>query len=638
VGRGSIIFIFIFFSGVNCCLAQTGKIDSLRKICYSDKPVTERVETFLLLLRENDSMPYEEWIKILNDAEVLVNQVNTPSAKCGFVRFKSRYFRITGKTDSSNFILASTLEKYKNNQSVKDQLLFLEFRLATVPVDEGRYKEGIEAMLTLLKKVEEQKDTRVWGYVCNSIGFSYMDMGRYDEAIPWFKKVVEFKFPPNEPFEIAKETNNLASCLNNVKQYNAALLYIDKGIERAKAEQNLKALANGYSIKADIVINIGQKEKAEALLMQAIEIRKKIGNADFVASDMAQISIYFASVGKYDKGIATAQEALKIFEDNKLVAKTMFAYEALRTNYKNKGDDKNHALVLEKMLALKDSLYTTNSAEALTELQQKFEVEKKERTIAQQQLDLVKRKILLYTAAAGILLILSILGYRFKKYQLKQKIIAAQKRKESDLAVKDAEEKERKRIAAELHDNLGVQANAILHNSTLLMQENTNNKNVVADLQETAKEMLLNLRETLWAMRATDVAAADLWLRIISFMKQMGRHYTSLQFVIEGEAPADIILPSNKALNMVLVLQETVNNAVKHAEATTIITKSRFKDNEWEISIEDDGKGFDINTAKQKNESYGLTNMQERAVAGNFRYTIETAPGNGVTAIISASI
>ena len=82
-----------------------------------------------------------------------------------------------------------------------------------------------------------------------------------------------------------------------------------------------------------------------------------------------------------------------------------------------------------------------------------------------------------------------------------------ERRKQHEANVKEAEEKERKRIAAELHDNLGVQANAILHNSSLLHTDEPNNTAVIADLQETAKEMLLNLRETLWAMKTTDVAA-----------------------------------------------------------------------------------------------------------------------------------
>ena len=255
------------------------------------------------------------------------------------------------------------------------------------------------------------------------------------------------------------------------------------------------------------------------------------------------------------------------------------------------------------------------------------------RTIAQQKLGLVKRNFLLYGAAAGTFLLLFTIGYRFRKYQQKQKLLAEQKRIQSEMAVKDAEEKERKRIAAELHDNLGVQANAILHSTSLLNIET--NKNIVEDLQDTAKEMLLNLRETLWAMKTTDVAANELWLRIINFMKQMGRHYSTLNFNLKGTPPNDYIIPSTKALNMVLILQETVNNAVKHAQAKNITAKSVVKKDSWHLVIEDDGKGFNLEKAKQKNDSYGLINMQERAKIGNFEYTLLSELGKGTITTIT---
>ena len=212
-----------------------------------------------------------------------------------------------------------------------------------------------------------------------------------------------------------------------------------------------------------------------------------------------------------------------------------------------------------------------------------------------------------------------------------------EEKRQSEMAVKDAEEKERKRIAAELHDNLGVQANAILHNSTLLNETNEDNKTVVADLQETAKEMLLNLRETLWAMKTTDVTAVELWLRIINFMKQMGRHYTNINFKVEGIAPANFIISSSQALHIVLVLQESVNNSVKHADAKTIIATSTAAPAGWKITLADDGKGFEPENAKSKTDNYGLSNMQQRAIDGNFNYVIETAIDKGTTTTLAIS-
>ena len=221
--------------------------------------------------------------------------------------------------------------------------------------------------------------------------------------------------------------------------------------------------------------------------------------------------------------------------------------------------------------------------------------------------------------------------------KVKVEAMMREEKRQKELAVKEAQEKERKRIAAELHDNLGVQANAILHNSSLLNGQSGNNKLITAGIQETAKEMLNNLRETVWAMKTADVPAKDLWLRIINFIKQMGRRYTRISFTMQGDAPENYTIISHRALNIILTLQETVNNAVKHAGAAAINVSGRIENCDWLIEVTDDGKGFDLNAAKDKSGSYGLQNMQERAIAGSFIYSISTAPGCGTAVTIKIS-
>lgn len=623
-------FILFFVLIASKGFSQTAKIDSLRKISYSNSSSTERLNGFLLLLTQSESMFLDSLSKVIQDASVLVKQENNPSASCKYVYSLARYYVRLGRIDTARILLNKAFEENKNVKGISRELLMIEFYLAKLRVREGKYKEGMAEAYLVLAKAENKKDYEVWSQIANLIGFSYMDMGRYEEAISWFYRILKVKLSPSEQYDQSQTFANLASCLNNVLKFDSALTLVNTGIERSRQEQNLTSLANGLNIKADILINLNQKEKAEPLLIEAISIRKKIGNANFVASDLAQLSMYYATVGKYDKGIKLADSALKIFNQNNLLSKSMFAYEALKTNYKYMGDNKNYAVVLEKMLSLKDSLYTTNSAEALTELQQKFEVEKKERTIAQQKLDLFQRNILLYGGGISVVILLGLLGYRFNKYKTAQKV-------KSIAQVKDAEEKERKRISSELHDNLGVQANAILHNSTLLKEKEYDNA-IVTDLQETAKEMLVNLRETLWAMKTSDVSSTDLWLRIINFMKQMGRHYTAINFNISGSAPTGTTISSNKAINIILVIQESVNNAVKHSKGKNISVQSESSFGNWAIAISDDGVGFDENLAFIKKDSYGFANMKERAQTANFKYEIAANLGTGTATKITIPI
>jgi signal transduction histidine kinase len=114
-----------------------------------------------------------------------------------------------------------------------------------------------------------------------------------------------------------------------------------------------------------------------------------------------------------------------------------------------------------KIADIKDSVYQQNSAEAMSELKTKYEVQKKENTIILQQLDLVKKDYLLYSSVLLFILAAVIIYFVFRNYKRRQK-------QKATAAVALAEESERKRLAADLHDNLGAYAASIASNVSRL--------------------------------------------------------------------------------------------------------------------------------------------------------------------------
>lgn len=204
-----------------------------------------------------------------------------------------------------------------------------------------------------------------------------------------------------------------------------------------------------------------------------------------------------------------------------------------------------------------------------------------------------------------------------------------------ELAVKQQLQNERERLSRDLHDNLGVQANAIFYGTELLMQHKDRKDKLVDHLHDTAKDMLLVLRETLWAMKVTQVDAAGLWMRIANFARNLGTYYPSVQITLSGSPPTGKTLGASAALNIVLIVQEAINNAVRHADASKIVISSRQEHEAWRISISDNGKGFDHEIAKEQPESYGLHNMAGRADESELQFDLKTAPGKGTTVTLT---
>ena len=617
---------------------QTHTIDSLRNIIYSTTDNKQKTATVFAYLNEYESLQTDSIVNYYNKAVVLLQNDFTEERKLELNIVKTRLLRRQNKVEEAMKLSDSLYNVYgskKINPVIYRRLISIKSGLL---ISQQKYKEALDLNYVTLKKAEQENNEISQVFCKVTIGWIYMELAKNRDALTWFFNAIEHATKINYTKKLATVYANVAAVYGELNMTDSAEFFIHKAFEYSKNNDNLTELANCYYIFSDIMVVRKNIPAAEEAMNKGVEIRKKIADPFFYVSDLYQLAIFYANNNESQKGIATSLNAIKYAQQNNLPGKYVILYDALAKNYKASGNDKMYGVTLEKMISLKDSLYKNNSAESLADLQTKYEVQKKETLIAEQKLDLFERNLLLYGAAVLVAMVLLFTLYRFKKYQHHQKNVLANMMADEQMqkkkAVKDAEEKERKRIAAELHDNLGVQASAILHNSSLLKNIDKNHYYLLTDLQETAKEMMLNLRETLWALKTADVNAIEVWLRIINFIKQMGRHYINIHFTIDGDVPKGFIILSAKALNIILVVQETVNNAVKHADARTIAVKSIFSVNEWTIEIKDNGMGFNTSEENNGKDNYGLKNMSERAVAGKFEYTLQSNPGSGTETII----
>jgi two-component system, NarL family, sensor kinase len=648
--KNIIYLLWLVLVTVPCAsFGQFPKLDKARADIYNSKTDEARLNNLLVIASFKNSMSadsinyYAQWTK------KLAIQLQNKKALLGAEQSLLAGEMIRGNTDS-------VIPKMESNvifRDVKkvDIVVYYKLQLlkANVLNRQNKRTEALELELKLLDETEKEGNTYSELFVLNYIGATYSNMPNttreaektWLQAMDIINKKDSARFNEIECYVLSNlavlylgefytnPTNGLS---------DTCLYYLNRTAELSRQTEAMGVLASVLSYRGNFYGYKKNFAAGETDFKEVLEIRKKIGDPLYISEDYKNMSAFYFQTKQYEKCLAIAQEGLQLCNRYKIKETEISLLGLMASVYKtNKAYDK-YAATLERIIVLSDSSNRINSADKIAEIQTKYEVQKKETLIAQQKLDLFRRNLFLYGAGIAALLLAAFFIFRFKKYQQRQKIIMEQKRKQNELAVKDAEENERKRIAAELHDNLGVQANAILHNSGLLNIENDNDKHVVTDLQETAKEMLHNLRETLWAMKATDVTVTDLWLRIINFMKQMGRHYSNIDFKVEGLPPENFMIASNQALHIVLVFQESVNNSVKHANATVITAASMYTNAGWQIQLSDNGKGFNLNDAKAKADSYGLSNMQQRAKEGNFNYHIESAIDKGTTTSIRVNI
>jgi len=246
-------------------------------------------------------------------------------------------------------------------------------------------------------------------------------------------------------------------------------------------------------------------------------------------------------------------------------------------------------------------------------------------------LELAKKNNLLIGLAILIPLIIlaGYLLYKQKKQQQENRMqqeLHSQQQK-SMIAILEAEEKERKRIAAELHDGIGQTMTAAWMNMQSFLTNNTDEEkkqqvfqNALSLIDESCKE----IRVVSHNMMPNVLLKKGLVNAVKDFLAQINKQGLNINIESEGlQKP----IPPHVETVLYRVIQEAVNNVIKHAKASELFITLYNEENEIDVMIEDNGIGFDKKNIQS--DGIGLQNIRSRIeyLKGNVEW--DTAPNNG---------
>jgi signal transduction histidine kinase len=317
-----------------------------------------------------------------------------------------------------------------------------------------------------------------------------------------------------------------------------------------------------------------------------------------------------------EKGIVLCIEGITMAQKFRLHSKLPILYDALAENYKAAGDFEKYSETLSMIIALKDSLYEKNAVVALAEMQAKYDAQKKENIIAQQKFALIKKNYWLYGSLIVMLFAAIAAYFIFKNYIRKQQIklllMLEKEKRTAEKAVMDAEENERKRIAADLHDNLGAYAASIASNIDHIKVSPDDTGNVVAmqELRNNSRSIVSQLNDTIWVLKKDALSLTAISDRLKIFIQRIQSSYPHIKIDVFENIAVDQLLPPSQAFHLFHVLQEAINNAVRHSGGKQINVDIE-SDKVWKITVSDDGKGMGV--ASINKEGNGLLNMKNRS-------------------------
>lgn len=242
----------------------------------------------------------------------------------------------------------------------------------------------------------------------------------------------------------------------------------------------------------------------------------------------------------------------------------------------------------------------------------------------------VTASIIVFASLAS-LIVYTLLFYQKKKFVHRQAMQEMEKQYKEELLQTQIETQEHlmQQLSQELHDNLGQIASLIKINLTTI---NTAVSGTVADQVSFTKELTRQMIKDIKALsvklnsdRINEVGLVKMLEDEVEKINKTQRFQSMLE--VNGDVPE---LNGNDAIILYRIIQESINNSLKHSDATTITFKLSGKNNLLILSISDDGKGFNIEE-KMRSGGSGLHNFYKRVALIRGKLTLESEIGAGTT-------
>ena len=540
-------------------------------------------------------------------------------------------------------------------------------------LQKGQLQEASEVYLKSLEIREANRDSLGMAKVYNALGFILQRKYESDSAITYFLKALPIFEKEGALLNAATILNNIGVIYQNMSNYPKAIEFYERAAVMREAQKDFRNLIGSYANLGTTHKYLGNFDQAEEYFQKAIDLAIREDDPLNLAVSYRMYAFFLQEKGDMDrlqevaqKGLeaaravnalyeeATMEYALGVVENTKKNYKKAKEYlESAAEKFVSQGAEDDvfgpYLELITSFAALGDadsSRYYANlyqstlrskeekAAKELTaELETKYQTALKDSQISEQQLQIRNKNFQLYGSLL-MALVLGLVGYLlYKQQKLKNRQLEQEVELKEALAQIETQNKlqeQRLLIARDLHDNIGAQLTFIISSIENLKYFEPIKETLTPRYESIAnftKQTIRELRDTIWAMNSGAVTLEDLVGRVKNFIQQ-GKQSTDvkLEFVQEEGLDLSKKISSANSIQILRIVQEAVQNAVKYADASQIQVIFSLSENQLQFQVIDNGKGFDLEKVKAGN---GLGNMQKRADEIEATLSVKSETGRG---------
>lgn len=464
----------------------------------------------------------------------------------------------------------------------KDKAALLKVNLGVLYSRMDNYEKGIQYQKEAYYELKKLGILKQNAIIANNIASFYTNLDKADSTLKW----------SNLALKLAMEQKDLSSEISayylkasafEAIDLDSGKYYIEKSIELAQQKNDSKLLATAYNIRGNIYSELSNYQEAKTSYLRSIQFYEEMGNHPDVYAPLKMLGLEAAKHNDYE----------------------------IASKY------------LSQYVEFKDSLVSEENRQLVHELNTKYETEKKEKQIAEQDLKIQKQRANLLYAILGGALLISVLGGIYLYNRKAQEIKLKQLQQEKENAILSSfirgEERERNRISYELHDGVAAMIGAAKMNLETIPhlppEKQTEQlskvkeilENTHADVRHIAHNLLPTVLEKDGIIKATQ-----------HFVSEINQTQLIQVSVLDEESKAEQL---SKQLQLMLfrIIQELINNTIKHSQAQNAVIRFSRHDHELQIEVSDDGIGYDgdLNEGNQGLYSIG---QRLKSIGGNFKF------------------
>lgn len=652
----TLLVAFLFYGYITT--AQTNKTnDSLLAIALKNNPDSNSVQATQNLQRNffNAGL-YDSAFKYAHHLIAVTKKIKD---KEGLAK---AYFNLGSiYTNLTYYDSAAHYTKLAENEAIKLKDSFLLVNVYNTFAVQYRYQSDFTTALDYAIKganiAEQSKDSAIIKLIpslYSNISNCLTAQNQLLKAIEYGKKALLFTNYPNEKrFRILLQLD-VADSYIRLQNFTEAEKYVSGAVAENDMFDNIILDLLTYNLQGYYFDNVDQKSRALVAYREAYKLADSVKN-DYLKSEAANnIATLYLLQKDYSKAEFFAEEANKISIRLKHFKIAAFSFATLKNIAAANSNYKLALQYADQQKNYADSATNEASQKQTLSLEKKYESEKKEKEIADltitntaQELAVLKRNRFLLIGGITASLLLIILGLLYRNSKQKQllskkenvhqqeeiKFLHKQQQVVSLQSMVNGQETERSRIAKDLHDGLGGLFSTIkMYFSTLQHEQESLHQNELFTksykLIDTASDEVRRIAHNMMPeglMKLGLIHALEDMCSNINAARQLQVKLQSYGMGKRMNASTEIMLYR--------IVQELLNNIIKHAHATKVIVQFNLEANRLTVTVEDNGRGFNLNETDGKKQR-GLETIKSRVNYLNGNISIDSENEVGTTILM----